>query len=456
MPAFRDYLRENRATLSLASPIMAGLVAQMLMGWADSIMVGRLGIVPLGACALANTILSLFLVFGFGLMSSVAVKASHAFGAGQPRESGAVFHAGLMLACLAGTSIGVVVQLGSGIVHFLGQPAELTSEVRPYLCLVGWSVLPLLVSVAGKQFSEALLKPWQPFWIMMGGVLANVFFNWLFIYGNWGFPALGLEGAGVATLLARMASALALLGYIRKAREYRFALPESLRTGMSMERLGSLLRLGLPVGAQHLFEVGAFATASLMLGWIGVKALAAHQIAITCAATTFMLPLGLSLAVTVRVGQARGALEFLRVRTIVFGAIGLGMTIMSFAALIFLLKGRAIASVFVTDVEALELAAKLLTIAGLFQVFDGIQVVSMGGLRGMEDVRVPTGLSFTTYWLIALPMAAWLAFPGGRGAVGVWAGMAVGLATAAGMLSFRFWMKTRAGVQAGAVVASAV
>ncbi len=440
MPAL-SFRAEMLATLRLAAPIIAGFVGQMLMGWADTIMVGRLGVVPLAACAFANTITSVFFVFGFGALSAVSVRASHFFGAGRFEKTGEVLQAGVLFAVGLGVILSLLLLALLPFLGRLGQPDDVVRESFHYLLLLGASFVPALALMAGKAYSEALSRPWMPFAVVMGDVLLNVLLNWLFIYGNWGFPSMGLNGAGLATLLARVAGWIAivlLLRFLPAYAPYRAA-NFCLRT--VSDHFPALWRLGLPSGFQVLGEVSAFALASLMMGWIGVVALAAHQIAITCAATTFMVPLGISIALTVRLGQARGAGEFHRLWRLSAGALLLAVLAMSGGAAIFLLGGRPLAGLFVSDPAVIQLAATLLIVAGIFQLFDGIQVVAVGGLRGLGDVRTPMFLTYGFYWLVALPLGAWLAFRvasgPGLGALGIWIGLAAGLALAATILGSR-------------------
>lgn len=432
-------------TVRLAAPIIAGFVGQMLMGLADSVMVGRVGAVPLAACAFANTVTSVFFVFGFGAMSAVAVCSSNAHGAGNVRASGEVLVAGTALSVFFSVVLGLVLLMAFPFFHLLGQPPEVVREAHGYLVLVSFSLLPTLLFCCGKAFSESLSRPWMPFWIVIGTVLLNVGLNWVFIFGNLGSPAMGLTGAGLATLLARVLEAIWIYAVLLHSPSYSKYVRVGWRWEHVQTHFGRLLRLGLPSGFQVLGEVGAFAFASLMLGWIGVTALAAHQVAITCAATTFMIPLGLSIALTVRLGQELGARRFDLLKPVTLSAVFLTLAVMTLGALLFFTLGRQISEVFVSDAAVVELAARLLVIAGIFQIFDGIQVVSVGGLRGLHDVRIPMVLTYFHYWGVALPLSAALAFWFDWGAVGIWYGLAGGLAVAAVVLGTRLWSKLGAG-----------
>lgn len=430
-------IAETRRTAALALPIAAGHVGQMLMGWADTMMIGRVGVTPLAACAFANTLLMVPLVFGFGLLSAVSVRTSLAYGSDDPAGSSASLKGGWVMALLVGSAVAATVAILAQFLDIFGQPTEVAAEVGPYLILCGISAIPVMVSTSAKNFAEALARPWVPFFIVLGSVLLNIFLNAILIYGLWGFPAMGLTGAGWATLIARIAGAAAMAWYpFLSQRLADYARVEVARGRVTRE-LADQFRLGLPVGSMHLAEVSGFAVGSLMLGWISVSALAAHQIAITCAATTFMVPLGLSQAATVRVGQARGAGAGHRCRSVAWGALGLAAALMACFGVIFWLAGTQIVALFTDDPTLISVAAQLLAVAALFQIFDGVQIVSSGVLRGFEDVRAPMLIGMVSYWVIALPVSYTLGFIFHMGATGVWVGFCVGLAFAAAALSRR-------------------
>jgi len=430
-------LSETRRTVSLALPIIVGHVGQMLMGWVDTIMVGRVGVVPLAACGFANTLLSVPLVFGFGLLSAVSVQVSHAHGAGEaPRAAGSVRGGFVMAALLCVGSLAAIALLHPRLALF-GQPVEVNGAVGGYLAICAWSLVAVFFSTVTKNFCEALARPWPPFWIMISGVGLNALLNWILIFGNWGAPALGLEGAGWATLVSRIVVMVALLIYPAISTALRDSWPGRWMAPGAWPAAKEALAIGLPAGGLHLFEVSGFALASLMMGWISVAALAAHQIALTCVATTFMVPLGLSQAVCVRVGHARGGNRPEKLRPIVLGALCLTVVFMGVTGLTLFLSGRTIASWFVTDPPVLLLTAQLLAIGGIFQIVDGIQVVSAGALRGFGDTRVPMGIGILSYWLVALPVSYVAAFGLGAGAQGVWAGLVVGLTVAAAAFAIR-------------------
>ncbi len=439
----RLWRHEVRPTLALALPIMAGMVSQMLMGLVDTIMVGRVGVVPLAASAFVNAIAHLPLVFGLGLLSCIAVLTSQEYGAKKPAEAGEVLRHGLVMSCIIGVLAMLVLFALHPLLGHMGQSPEVAAASGNYLLLFGASLLPALVAHGCKQFSDALNHPWLPTLVMLGSVLLNVFLNWILIYGNWGAPALGLEGAGWATLIARLALAAVLVGYVLRAPTMRMFHPRSWRAVFHVAQFRRLFKVGWPVGAQHFFEVSAFTFGAIMMGWIGADAIAAHQIAISCAAMTFMSALGIGAAACIRVGQAYGAKQFQRTRWIGFSAVAMAATIMAGFGAIFACAGKPIAGLFIESPAVVALTAQLLVVAAVFQIVDGVQVTSISALRGLSDVRVPAVIAVVAYWCVALPVGAGLAFCGQLGAVGMWIGFASGLGAAAVGLLWRFHWRTR-------------
>lgn len=452
------YIAELRPTLALAFPIIVGQVSQMLMGITDTVMIGRVGKVPLAASAFAHGLFTLVFIVGIGVLMSVSVLVARAHGAGQSRECAAYLRHGMALALALGLAGAVVMTVMAPFLHLFGQPPEVVAAVRPYFEIIGWSLLPVLVFQVLRQFSEAVGHPWAPMGILLSGVLLNVFLNWILIYGNLGAPALGLEGAGWATLAARLIAAVVLWWWLARRRELQaewpaFAEPTAGRplwvtrgrawfSDLRWVRVREMLGIGVPAAIQLLFEAGAFVAAALMMGWLGTVPLAAHQIALACAGFTFMFPLGLSIAVSVRIGRTVGEGRRSALRPIGFGALGAGAMIMLTFASLFALTGPWLAAGFTTEADVVALAAKLLVVAAIFQIFDGGQVIGAGALRGLADVRVPTAITFVAYWVIALPSAYIFGVRGSFGAIGIWAALAAGLAAAALLLGWRFYHKT--------------
>lgn len=456
-------LSEIRRTLTLALPIIVGHLSQMLMGITDSVMIGHIGKVPLAASAFANVLFTVSFITGIGILMSVSVLVARAHGAKQPRECAEYLRHGIWLGFgLAVLGCGLMF-LGALRLEIFGQPAEVVAAVEPYLQLIAFSLIPTLLFQVLRQFSEAVGHPWGPMGILLGSVALNVLLNWVLIYGHWGFPALGLAGAGWATLIARIVALIGLWFWLRMRSEVKAEWPSyapspgatEVRSAsarqtpanprwfdpISRQHLRAMLGIGVPAAGQLLFEAGAFAAAALMMGWIGTVALAAHQIALSCAACVFMVPLGLSIATSMRIGRAVGEGNIAALRPIGFGSLVTGVVFALGFTLIFALAGPFIVSGFTHETEVVDLAARLLVIAALFQVFDGGQAIAAGALRGLADVKVPTLITFVAYWLIALPMGYFLGVRG-IGPMGVWLGLAAGLAFAAILLARRFYVKT--------------
>lgn len=443
MPDSRRLRTELAKTLALACPIMAGQVGQMLMGLVDTLMVGRVGTSSLAAAAFANGLMSVAFVFGIGVLTSVGVLASRAHGAGMDRQKQVILHSAIWLAAGIGVILATILTLALPWLSVFRQPRAVLDQACPFIAILSWSLIPALVFISSKTFSEAMSRPIVPALFMYLGVALNVFLNWVLIFGNFGAPALGLVGAGWATLISRVLTMTGtLLFCVHVTGSDLTILLPSFR---SLPTIRSLVRIGLPVGFQYLSEVGAFAFAAILMGWIGTAALAAHQIAITCAATTFMFPLGIAQAVSVRIGQAVGAGTDEVVRLIGVGGLCLSGLIMLVFAFVYAVLGHSIANAFTSDHAVVGLTAKLLLIAGIFQIADGVQVTAMGGLRGLADVRVPMILAFIYYWLFAIPIGYVAAFVFGAGALGIWGGLATGLFIAAITLTTRFWLLTRGG-----------
>ncbi len=437
------WIHELRPTLALALPIMLGQVSQMLMGITDSMMIGRVGTVELAAASFTGAVFGVIFIGSIGLLQPGSVLVARAQGAGSPAEAGVWLRHARWLAWVAGLALAGTMALGLSAADRFGQPAEVVAAMGPFYVLIAASLLPSMLFQADRQFSEAMGRPWDPLLIMLGGALLNVGLNWVFIFGRLGFPALGLTGAGVATLLARCAVVAALRWRLRRVAAFAVAVEAARAARITRGRAREMLALGVPMGAALFFEGGAFSAAAVMAGWLGTVSLAAHQIAISCAALTFMVPLGLSIALGMRTGEAVGAGRRDRVRPLAVGATVLACATAALSTLAFVLAGDRVAAAFTPDGAVVALAARVLVVAAVFQLFDGLQVVFAGALRGLTDVRAPLAASFVAYWLLALPAGWWFGVRGGAGLEGIWGALAAGLACAAALLGWRLRTLTR-------------
>ena len=439
----RQLIDEARLTAALALPLAAGQVSQILISLADTLMVGRVGVLPLAAATFANNVLYLPFVIGLGFSMAISIRVSQARGAGdKPAARDALRH-GFYLALIMGalTMLGVW-----GIQPFLGlfrQEPEIIRAVPRYFLLIALSLIPALAAMAVKNHADAMNSPWPPFWMMLGGAGLNVVFNWVFIYGNLGAPRMGLDGAGVATLLARLAIFAAIIIWCRRSARVRDWIPVRWFRPPHWATIRDQIRLGLPASLQLLAEVSAFVMATLLIGTLGPDALASHQVAMTCAATIFMVPLGISQALTVRMGEAWGAARHAQLRFILVSGWVLVLAFTACSAQSFVYFHGTIAGWFLPDPAAAALAGKLLLVSAVFQVSDALQVSSAGALRGLGDVAIPSCIAFVAYWIVSIPAGWCFTFPLGMGVIGMWWGITLGLTTTALALGVRIWRKTR-------------
>lgn len=429
--------------MALAFPIIGGQVSQMLLGLADTLMIGRLGTVELAAAALVNVLFYFPFVLAIGWFAAVSVQISHAHGGDRHAEAAESFRNGLLVSGIMGLVLAASLFVILPFLPYLRQPPEVTAMTPPYLAWVALSLITLVPAMTIKSFAEAKNHPWAVLWIMLAGVALNVLLNYILIFGNLGAPALGLAGAGLATFIARALTLVGLWYYLKHSKRLAPSRPTRWLAPLNWRECRSTLKIACPISGQLSLEFGAFAVAALLIGQFGPVALASHQIAITCASFTFMLPLGLAMAVTIRVAHSLGKGSGAQCRNILIGAHGTTLLMMSVCALVFILGGDQIAAAFTTDPAVITLTGSLLIVVALFQVFDGTQIISMSALRGMRDVNRPTGIIFFCFWVIGIPLGAALGFPGQMGALGLWIGLAIGLAFAALILSLRLSGKLR-------------
>lgn len=434
---------EIRSTLRLAVPVMLSQLGHVTVSLADSIMVGQLGTVPLAAASLANAIFHIILMFAIGVSYGLTPLVAQAHGRGDTEAPARYLrHALLLNGVLSLLLFGLILALGPGLA-LLRQPQEVLQAAVPYLNIITFSLVPLLLFQSFRQFAEGLSNTRVAMLIIIGSNFVNVLLNYVLIFGHWGFPALGLDGAGHASLVARVLMAGAMWLWVWQEADYRVYRPAFRLGAYRRDDFAQLLRLGVPAGLQYLFEISAFGIAVVMMGWISTEALAAHQISINLVSVSYMLASGISAAATVRVGFTLGQRRFAdlqRVGRILFAMVCL---LMGSSAIFYVAGRELLPALYIDDAAVVALAAQLLVVAGLFQLSDGVQVVGLGALRGLGDVKVPTVITFVAYWLLALPAAWLLGFPGGYGAVGIWCGLLLGLSVAAVTLSWRYFHLAR-------------
>src|SRR6266702_6799293 len=436
----RHLADEFAETLKLAVPMALTQLGQIAMMTTDLALVGRLGDQAVAAAALASTVFFVSFTFGMGLVSAVAPLAAQAFGARNPHRIRRSLRVGLWIALFIALPMMALSFRGEPILLMLGQSPVTADLAQQYLLGLTWSILPALWFLAIRGFMSAVNRPEPILWITLAAIPANALLVYLLLYGAWGLPQLGLFGAGLATSIVNLGTFLAGLWFTYRRRPFRkyHVLGRIWRIDWHLMR--QLVIVGAPISISFLLEFGMFGAAGLLMGLIGTAALAAHQIALQIAAILFMVPFGIAMAATVRVGHAVGRGDAAAVKRAGFVATGLGIVFMSTMTLAVILGRSAIAEIFLgetTDATA-ELTATLLLIGSTFFVADGIQTIAAGSLRGMNDTRVPLLFATISYWLVGFTLASWLAFRTPLGAPGVWIGLSCGTAVYAALLVLRF------------------
>ena len=437
------FSRQVRETFKLSIPIIIGHLGHMLMAVTDNVMVGRIGAVSLAAAGLSNVLFFLVLVMGIGVSVAITPLVAQARGAGQKAECGLVLRQGLLVCLLSGAALFLITLGLVETLEHLDQPEEVVASSRIYMNILGFSIFPMMVFQAFKQFAEGLRVTTSAMVITLLANLVNVFTNWVFIFGNLGAPAMGLAGAGVGTLFSRIFMAAAMVAVVARSPFLRTFAPFSRGFHIHIPMMKKLMGLGVPTGLQYVFEVSSFAGASVLIGWIGTRELAAHQIALNLSSISYMFSLGISAAATIRVGTALGGRDIRGARTAGFSAIALICLFMGFFAMVFICFRSFLPGLYIDENDVVMIASHILVVAGIFQFPDGIQAVSAGMLRGAMDVKIPTFITFAAYWIVGLPVGYVLGIRLGLGVIGVWIGLLMGLGASAVMMLSRFHRITR-------------
>ena len=433
---------ELRATLALAAPLAAANLAQMAMGVTNTVMVGRLGAMPLAAAGLGGMLFFSIGVMLQGILFAVAPLAAHALGAGDRGAAGRIAGAGLVLAVLLALPFIAALASLDLLLRALGYDAALATEIGRYLRALAWGGPAFLGFGALRSLFAAVSHTRPVMAVLVVCVASNAVLNWSLIFGHLGAPALGVAGSGYASsinqwlMLAGLAFCTRIMPSLASLRVLRGAL------AASWTEMGNILRLDLPIGGLRAIEVGVFLAAGILMGLLGAAALGAHQLVINCASISFMVPLGLGQAATVRVAHELGARRALTARRAGFVALVLGIGFMGAAAIVLWAVPDAIIAAYIDTAdpanrEVVDISRRLIAIAAIFQVFDGMQVIAAGALRGYRDTFIPMVLAIFGYWGAGF-LGGWvLAFPLGYGVVGMWWGLALGLAVVAILLTLR-------------------
>lgn len=404
--------------LSLAAPMLLGQAGQVLLQLTDTLLIGHLGAVPLAGAALAGSFLAFAVYLSYGAVGAVSPMVAQAHGAADRAATATTARAGMVLSLAVGGAVAVMLSLLAPLLSHLGQPPEVATAARDYLLFLAWSMPAAILAIVAGQVAEAMDRPWPVFGFMAAAVALNALLAWCLIFGHAGLPGMGLAGAGLATFVTRWLHALALSAWVLSDRRLD---PVAGADGLA-GTLRKLLVEGLPVAVQDLLEGGAFAVGAVMLGWVGTEALAANQVTVGIASLAWMVPVSLATATGVRVAQSAGSGDLATARRTGIASLVLGVAVMACCTVVYVGCGQRLARLFTDDTKVAEMAGTLVAIAGIYQISDAIQSVSLGALRGMLDNRVPMVANFVCYWVLSLPTVWWLTFRLGWGAAGVWAG----------------------------------
>ncbi len=426
--------------MALAGPVVISQLGHTLVQTADTMIIGHFaGKISLAAVSLTHSVFMIVLVIGLGIAYGLTPLIAQANGKSDKNECARLLSNSFWLNTISGIILFCLVYFGSMIaMEHADQDPLVVAEAKPYLLLLSLSILPLMVFNTFKQFAEGLGFTKQAMQITIWGNVLNVVLAIILVKGMFGFEPMGIRGVGIATLIDRIMMMFAMMFYVLKSKHFKSYLEGFKIFSIQWERLKNILRIGAPVAMQYVFEIGAFAGASLIAGKIGALEQASHQVAITLAAMTYMMASGIAAAATIKVGNTYGNGKFHRLQKFAKVSYHLVLVFMIFTALIFAIFNKQLPLLISQDQEVIVLAAQLLVIAGLFQLFDGTQVVGLGVLRGMGDVNIPTFITFFAYWVIGLPVGYFLGINLGMSVQGVWYGLTLGLLTSSILLYWRY------------------
>lgn len=425
----------------MAFPVVLSQIGQVTVSLADNMMVGHVGTVELAAASFSINIFHLGMLFGIGTTMGLTPLVGNVFSQKKEHEVGQYLKNGFLVHVVIALLLTVVMAGVSFLLGDMGQPQAVVAKAKPYYLLLVASLFPMLVFYSFKQFFEGVGNTKLAMAITLTSNFVNIGLNYLLIYGKLGFPAFGLNGAGYATLIARLIMPMMLLPVIFRNKKFKGLFRMAFAAQIQKKKLLEVFHVGLPIGLQIVIEVGAFSVGAIMMGWISKESLAAHQIAIGMASVTYMISLGIGAGTTIFVSHERGVQNHLQMRRIIYASFHLVVLFMSTMGILFVLFRHQLPLLFTEDPKVIAIAANLLIVAALFQIFDGVQVVLLASLRGLSDVRHPMLMAFISYLLLGLPVSYLFGVVHGFGAVGIWLGFLVGLAFAALLFALRLKKK---------------
>ena len=444
---FSNYTKEFKYNLKLAYPVILGMIGHTLVGIVDNIMVGKIGPTELAAVSLGNSFIFIAMSLGIGFSTAITPLVAEAHGKSNREEGRLAFHHGLYLCTILGLLLFGIVFFSKPLLSFMGQPEAVVTLAKPYLDIVGFSLVPLIMYQAYKQFADGMSQTKYSMWATIVGNVANVVINYFFIYGIWIFPELGIIGAAIGTIASRIIM-LIFMHYIMKSKsKFHYYFEGFTLKEIKKEINLKIIKIGLPSSMQMFFEVALFTGAIWLCGMIGTTSQAANQIALSLASLTFMFAMGLSVTAMVRVANQKGQEDYVMLRTVGLSIFILAVILEIVFAILFIAFHQVLPYIFVNTQdlativetqEVISISAQLLIVAAFFQISDGIQVVVLGALRGLQDVKIPMYMTFVAYWVIGFPVSIYLGLFTDMKAVGVWIGLLAGLTAAALFLYLRF------------------
>ncbi|TDN87213.1 MATE family multidrug resistance protein [Salegentibacter sp. 24] len=432
------YTKEFGKNLHIAFPVMLGQLGHVMVGLVDNLMIGQLGPAPLAAVSLGNSLVFIALSLGIGFSFAITPLIAEADGAQDINKGRSYFHHGVILCTINGILLFLTLLVAKPVLYYLDQPPEVVELAIPYLNIVAFSMIPLMIFQAFKQFADGLSQTKYAMYATLIANVVNVIFNYLLIYGIWFFPRLELEGAAIGTLISRFFMLWFVWEILRRKKKFTEYFKWGKKESLNAEVFKRLLSLGFPTALQMLFEVGIFTATVFLAGLLGTNPQAANQIALNLASMTFMIAVGLGVTATIRVGNQKGLANFKNLRRVALSTFLLVFLIEAVFALGFILLKSWLPTFYIDNAEVIILASQLLVVAALFQLSDGLQVVILGALRGLQDVKIPTVICFIAYWIIGFPVSWYYGKAENLGSMGIWLGLLAGLSASALMLYIRF------------------
>lgn len=429
--------------MTLALPVVVSQLGQIVVQLVDNAMVGRLGAVELSGVSLAGTIVFLFFTLAMGLAMGLTPLVGEVFARGNYRLAASYLQNSLFTYVGVGMLITTMLFAFIPVIHHLGQPQEVVEMAIPYYCYISLSIIPYMLYAVFKQFLEGLGNTKVAMLIVITANCVNILFNWILIYGKWGFPEMGAAGAGCSTLISRILMPLMMIAYFYYKDSFRRYFAFFRRSEFGWTRIKALFKVGLPISGQMLMETSIFAISSIMMGWISTEAIAANQIVTVISNVAFMAIIGVGSAITICVSHAYGRKDFGQIRRYAVTGYRICLTWNTFTICMIIGLRHYIPMIFSTDQQVIDLASYLLIFVAFFQIPDGMQIISIGVLRGIQDVKIIMYVALVSYFLVGMSCGYLLAFVAGMQSAGLWTGVIIGLAMASTLLFVRYRSQLR-------------